>query len=110
MPIPFACPHCGTQSDVPDQYAGQTGPCAVCGKTITIPRHSAAAAAVPMGEPVDPPARSGAPWLLILSIALGVFLLCGGGLAALVVPAINVARSAARSATSQLRLTQVAMA
>lgn len=37
MPISFDCPHCGTQMQVLDQYAGQTGPCAVCAKTITIP-------------------------------------------------------------------------
>lgn len=37
MPISFDCPHCGTQMKVLDRYAGQTGPCAVCAKTITIP-------------------------------------------------------------------------
>ena len=42
MPISFTCPHCGTQSEVADQYAGQSGPCKSCGNTITIP-HAAAA-------------------------------------------------------------------
>ena len=37
MPINFTCPHCGATTDVADQYAGQSGPCAHCGKTITVP-------------------------------------------------------------------------
>jgi len=37
MPIPFTCPHCGHPTTVDDQFAGQTGPCAACGQTITVP-------------------------------------------------------------------------
>lgn len=37
MTILFTCPHCGTQTDVYDEYAGQSGPCVVCGKLITVP-------------------------------------------------------------------------
>ena len=37
MPILFTCPHCGRQTHVADEYAGQSGPCAACGKTITVP-------------------------------------------------------------------------
>ena len=37
MAIQFTCPHCGVVTDVAEQYAGQTGPCARCGKTITVP-------------------------------------------------------------------------
>jgi hypothetical protein len=37
MPIQFTCPRCGKTSDVADQYAGQSGPCVHCGKTITVP-------------------------------------------------------------------------
>jgi hypothetical protein len=36
MPIPFTCPHCGRQTNVADQYIGQTGPCSGCGQTVTI--------------------------------------------------------------------------
>lgn len=38
MPISFTCPHCGNQSSVGDQYAGQSGPCKFCGQIITIPK------------------------------------------------------------------------
>ena len=37
MPIPFTCPHCGAKTIVSDEYAGRTGPCASCGKRITVP-------------------------------------------------------------------------
>jgi hypothetical protein len=37
MPIPFTCPHCGRQTDVLEQYAGQSGPCAGCGQMVTVP-------------------------------------------------------------------------
>ncbi len=40
MPITFECPHCGKQTDVADEYAGQTGPCAACGQMITVPASS----------------------------------------------------------------------
>jgi hypothetical protein len=36
MPVPFACPHCGRQTLVPEQYVGQSGPCAGCGQMITV--------------------------------------------------------------------------
>jgi hypothetical protein len=36
MPISFACPHCGLQTMVQDQYLGQSGPCAGCGQTVTV--------------------------------------------------------------------------
>jgi hypothetical protein len=37
MPIPFTCPHCGHQTQVPEEYAGQSGPCVKCGQTIAVP-------------------------------------------------------------------------
>ena len=37
MPIPFACPYCQEQTLVEDEFAGQSGPCAKCGKSITVP-------------------------------------------------------------------------
>ncbi len=37
MPFLFTCPYCGAQTYVSEQYAGQSGPCARCGQTITVP-------------------------------------------------------------------------
>jgi hypothetical protein len=45
MPIAFTCPHCGRQTNVPEEYAGQSGPCAECGREITVP---------PLARPAGP--------------------------------------------------------
>jgi hypothetical protein len=45
MPFPFTCPHCRRQTMVPDQYLGQSGPCAGCGAVVTV---------VPPGSPMQP--------------------------------------------------------
>ena len=37
MPIPFQCPHCGLQLQIDERYAGQTGPCRQCGRSVTVP-------------------------------------------------------------------------
>jgi prepilin-type processing-associated H-X9-DG protein len=37
VPIHFICPHCAAATDVDEKYSGQVGPCAHCGKPITIP-------------------------------------------------------------------------
>ena len=94
MPIPFTCPHCGLETTVADQYAGQTGPCSRCGKPITIPGTPGAP-----GTPFYPPPKpaSKAPILIIaLAVAVPVVLVCGGILVALLLPAVQAAREAAR--------------
>ena len=37
MPLPFACPHCGEQTLVDDQFAGLSGQCIHCAKPILVP-------------------------------------------------------------------------
>ena len=49
MTLRFTCPHCGLATDVADEYQGRSGPCARCGKTVTVP----AAAATPFPPPPD---------------------------------------------------------
>ncbi len=77
MLIPFTCPHCGVQTNVGEQYAGQSGPCSGCGKTITVPSFeggslAAAHAARPSAGPVI---------ALIVVVVLLLLLVCGGLLA-----------------------------
>jgi len=108
MPIWFTCPHCGLQTSVPEQFAGQTGPCAGCGKPVTI------AAVGPMPAYAPAPKRSGVPLVLLLVIvpfALLMVMACAGILLALLLPAVQAAREAARRAacTNQLRQISVAM-
>jgi len=74
MPIPFTCPHCGTQTEVAEDYAGQTGPCARCGKSITVPPLA--------GTPgyTTPTKASQVPLVVLLVVAgLGLLVFfCGG--------------------------------
>jgi hypothetical protein len=64
MPIPFTCPHCGRQTNVPDEYAGQSGPCAGCGQTISVPRLAHGGPFAPGGAP--PPSIGDDPAIRML--------------------------------------------
>jgi hypothetical protein len=105
MPIDFRCPHCGVQMNVADQYAGQTGSCATCGRAITIPGPGG-------GFVPSPPARSGG-WIATVAIVLGVVGVCFVGvvvLLALFFPAVQAARETARQNQCANNLRQISMA
>ena len=57
MPIAFTCPHCGLRTNVPDDYAGHSGPCAGCGQGIMVPPLARAAGP---GSPFGPAPDMGA--------------------------------------------------
>jgi type II secretory pathway pseudopilin PulG/DNA-directed RNA polymerase subunit RPC12/RpoP len=112
MPISYACPHCGKQFSVADQYAGQSGPCAACGQKITIPGAGGMPA---MGSAFAPPAPrassgGGAALAVVLVIVVVVLLAIPAILAALLIPAVGAARQAARRSQSSNNLKQLALA
>jgi prepilin-type processing-associated H-X9-DG protein len=109
MPVSFVCPHCGIKTEVADRFAGQTGPCASCGKTITIAAPDPVSAPLPGAR--DPSA--GPSVLLILGVIGGALfgvVVVVGILAALAIPAINSARKSSQTFQCSANLSQIGMA
>ena len=110
MPIDFRCPYCGLGTEVDDHYAGQSGPCAGCGKQITVPY------APPTGPAAPPPRRrsraSSSTLLLILGGVAAVAAVLGAGalLVSLLSPAVQVARASAQQSRCASNLQRIAMA
>lgn len=117
--IPFTCPHCGTQTDVYDEYAGQTGPCAVCGRLVTVPYPSTADTqpskpSKKSAERSEATGRSKSSVLILVTVIVAGLLGAGivvGLLIALVFPAVSAARSQAqkRQSADNMKLIAAAM-
>lgn len=105
MPIPFTCPHCGKQFSVAEHFAGQTGPCAACNQPITIPGKPVAAYAVPPTS-----GGMGGTLLALFLGLLGLMVVCGGILLALLLPAFQSAREAARRSQATNHARQILLA
>ncbi len=85
MPFHFTCPYCFKKTLVDESIAGRSGPCASCGKTITVPEPPPRAPEAI--RPVDnryiaarqlSPQRKMLAWLLkVVGLASGVLLFSG---------------------------------
>lgn len=97
--IQFTCPHCSQVTDVSPDFAGKSGPCAKCGKNVTVPKNAPIAGVKDSGG-----SRAAAAGISITMIVVIVVCLVGccivGGVAplgvALLLPAVQASREAAR--------------
>ncbi|HYW81109.1 MAG TPA: DUF1559 domain-containing protein [Thermoguttaceae bacterium] len=106
MVIPFTCPQCGTQTDVDERYAGQSGPCSKCGEIVTVPSLPTDAADTP---------RSGNNSTGMVLVIVGVLgavalLVCGGMAAFWTITPTMVNRAPVQRSICQNNLKQIAMA
>lgn len=105
MPIAFTCPYCGLHTLVDDEFAGASGPCATCGKQITVPAATSSS--------VRPVRRESlvrrAPLLIVLAVlgsTVGAAVLIGLAIA-LLSPAVKMARTAQREQSCRRNLIQI---
>jgi prepilin-type processing-associated H-X9-DG protein len=98
MAISFSCPLCGAPQSAEERFAGLTGPCTACGKMLTVPQAAGGFAPNTGAYTPGKPSGGGAGKVLLIIgvVALVVIVGCGGVMAALLIPAVGAARTAAR--------------
>lgn len=117
--IPFTCPHCGAFTEVELAYAGKSGPCFVCGRTVKVPYVSAgsslktinAQGVSPLAVATSSPVRS--QMINAALILVGACLLLGAIAAVtlrLAAPAIVALKKSGAMTESQMKLRQIVQA
>lgn len=110
MSVLFACPYCHTETVVDDSYVGQSGPCATCGRLITVPQEGltrqAAVDSMPTGWNLG--ALGMLLGVIVGSLAVGAIVI--GFCVAIVGPAIATSQAASLKNKSGDRLQLIAQA
>jgi ribosomal protein S27E len=107
MAIHFVCPQCRSNENVADNYAGMTVPCKACGQMVAVPMPQG----LTSGQKAAVAGASVGTILMFVFIGLIVLLVgCGGVLVALLLPAVQSARSAARQSMSMNHMKQIMLA
>lgn len=112
MPFDFVCPHCHSKTLVDDRYRGQSGPCADCGRPVTMPggtQRPLEGATAAKAPPAAGPVPRGALWRYrrpIIQVVIGAVLLLGL-MAAIQQWVSPVAQQAFQSRQRNLGLTQL---
>lgn len=114
MPIIFTCPCCNAPLSVPDEYAGQPGPCPRCQATVTIPTISAPAAVAPVDLAAGQPSSKWLVISIVLIALLPILLIVVVGIIgmgfAITLPAIQASRAAARQVECRGNLQRIGSA
>lgn len=112
MAILFACPYCQTETMVDDAYVGQSGPCVMCGRIVTVPGTASTSTARFTAQSTGRSPERGNLLMIIGLIIASLF--AGAAVLAMVVllvaPAVAVAQISARKAKNGDQLRQIAEA
>ncbi len=112
MPVLFACPHCTAETVVDDAYSGQSGPCATCGRMITVPAPGSSGVRTIAQRAAGAGLNLGSLGLLV-GVVLGSLvvgaLIIGVGIAVLA-PAVQAARASSLKTKSSEKLQLIAQA
>lgn len=85
MPFEFVCPHCHNRTKVLDRFAGQSGPCVACGKTVVMPHFNAqgvlvpSIAVAPVAKTTKQPRTQRGWWPAMVAAGIVLFFMFLGG-------------------------------
>jgi hypothetical protein len=112
MAIPFSCPHCQLETLVAEEFVGQSGACAACGKRITVPFLADQQSLDPNEVVVGIPYRGKSVWTILMVVAVSIVAVVAAMsiFGALVFPAVTVVRTAAHKHRCTNNLEKIAQA
>lgn len=108
MPFSFVCPHCRLETLVDDEFSGQSGACAGCGKIIVVPPTTSLRSHE--GHPVANARSSWLPVAFIAAASLAAALFVFGVAVWLLFPAIQGVSASVQKISCRSNLERIAAA